>query len=49
MGAAEIISFEEVRARKQGDTLRQQLHKRFDQWIDTLGSSGTSRRPRYRR
>ena len=36
MGAAEIISFEEVRARKQWDTLRQQLHKRFDQWLDTL-------------
>ena len=36
MGAAEIISFEEVRARKQWDTLRQQLHTRFDQWLDTL-------------
>jgi hypothetical protein len=36
MGAAEIISFEEVRARKQWDTLRQQLHARFDQWLDTL-------------
>jgi hypothetical protein len=36
MGAAEIISFEEVRARKQWDTLRQQLHERFDQWLDTL-------------
>jgi len=36
MGAAEIISFEEVRARKQWRTLRQQLHKRFDQWLDTL-------------
>jgi hypothetical protein len=28
--------FEEVRARKQWDTLRQQLHARFDQWLDTL-------------
>jgi hypothetical protein len=36
MRAAEIISIEEVRARKQWDTLRQQLHKRFDQWLDTL-------------
>ena len=36
MGAAEVISFEESRARKQWDTLRQQLHKRFDQWLDTL-------------
>jgi Uncharacterised protein family (UPF0236) len=36
MGAAEVISFEEVRARKQWDTLRQQLHARFDHWLDTL-------------
>src|SRR5215831_17446080 len=36
MGAAEIISFEEVRARTQWDTLRQQLHARFDRWLDTL-------------
>ena len=36
MGAAEVISFEEVRARKQWRTLRQQLHERFDQWLDTL-------------
>ena len=36
MGAAEVISFEEVRARKQWSTLRHQLHKRFDQWLDTL-------------
>jgi hypothetical protein len=36
MGAAEIIAFEEVRARKQWSILRQQLHKRFDQWLDTL-------------
>src|SRR6267143_4887651 len=36
MGAAEVISFEEVRARKQWDTLRQQLHTRFDQWLDGL-------------
>ena len=36
MGAAEVISFEEVRARKQWDTLRRQLHTRFDQWLDRL-------------
>ena len=36
MGAAEVSSFEEVRARKQWDTLRQQLHERFDHWLDTL-------------
>jgi len=36
MGAAEVISFEEVRASKQWDTLRHQLHERFDQWLDTL-------------
>jgi hypothetical protein len=36
MGAAEVIACEEVRARKQWDTLRQQLHARFDQWLDTL-------------
>jgi hypothetical protein len=36
MGAAEVIAFEKVRARKQWSTLRQQLHERFDQWLDTL-------------
>lgn len=36
MGTAEIISFEEVRASKQWSTLRQQLHERFDHWLDTL-------------
>ena len=36
MGAAEVIAFEEVRARKQWDTLRQRLHARFDQGLDTL-------------
>ena len=34
MGAAEVIAFEEVRARKQWDALRGQLHTRFDQWRD---------------
>src|SRR2546428_6907342 len=36
MGAAEVIAFEEVRARKQWDALRGQLHTRFDQWLDGL-------------
>jgi hypothetical protein len=36
VGCAEIISLPEVRARKQWDALRQQLHARFDQWLDTL-------------
>lgn len=36
MGAAEVIAFEEVRTRKQWDTLRHQLHERFDRWLDTL-------------
>lgn len=34
MSCAEIIAVDEVRARKQWDTLRQQLHTRFDQWLD---------------
>jgi hypothetical protein len=36
MGAAEVIAFEDIRARQPWDTLRQQLHTRFDQWLDTL-------------
>ena len=36
MGCAEIISFDEVRARKHWTTLRQRLHERFDQWLDRL-------------
>jgi hypothetical protein len=36
MGAAELISFEEIRARKQWDALRQELHTRFDEWLDGL-------------
>src|SRR2546427_12653809 len=38
MGAAEVISFEEVRARKQWDALRGQLHTRFDQWLAGLAA-----------
>ena len=36
MGCAEVISLSEVRARKQWDDLRQDLHLRFDQWLDDL-------------
>lgn len=36
MGTAELISLEEVRASKQWDALRQQLHTCFDQWLDGL-------------
>lgn len=34
--AAEVISLDEVRARKERETLRQHLHDRFDQWLDGL-------------
>ncbi len=34
MGYAEVISLSEVRARKQWAGLRQELHLRFDQWLD---------------
>ena len=40
MGAAEVISFEEVRARKQWSTLRQQLHERFDRLCRKFCSRG---------
>src|SRR5215831_5816210 len=36
MGAAEVIACEEVGARKPWSTLRQQLHERFDQGLDSL-------------
>src|SRR5918992_1540624 len=36
MGCAQIISLAEIRARKQWDGLRQNLHARFDQWLDAL-------------
>jgi hypothetical protein len=36
VGYAEVISLPEVRARKQWDALRQQLHERFDQWLDKV-------------
>ena len=39
MGCAEVISLDEVRARKHWTTLRQRLHERFDQWLDQLESA----------
>jgi hypothetical protein len=36
MGYAEVISLEEVRASKQWELLREQLHSRFDPWLDRL-------------
>ncbi len=36
MGYAEVISLSDVRASKQWDLLREQLHSRFDQWLDGL-------------
>jgi hypothetical protein len=36
VGCPEVISLPEVRASKQWESLRQQLHERFDQWLDTL-------------
>ena len=36
MGSAEIISLSEVRASRQWALLREQLHARFDHWLDEL-------------
>jgi hypothetical protein len=36
MGAAEIISLSEVRASREWALLREQLHARFDHWLDRL-------------
>jgi hypothetical protein len=36
VGCAELIALSEVRASKQWEVLRQQLHERFDQWLDAL-------------
>ena len=36
MGCAEVISLPEVHARKQWKALRQQLHERFDRWLDEV-------------
>src|SRR5688572_29281932 len=34
--AAEVISFDEVRASQQRQALRQHLHERFDRWLNEL-------------
>lgn len=34
--AAKVIVLDEVRASQQRQALRQQLHERFDQWLDEL-------------
>jgi len=39
MGCAEVIAFDEVRARKHWATLRQRLHERFDRWLAQLESA----------
>jgi len=36
MGLAEVISLSEVRASSQWQRLRDDLHIRFDQWLDRL-------------
>jgi hypothetical protein len=45
MGAAEMISLDEVRARKPWESLRHQLHARFDQWRDRLEAQGPASEP----
>ena len=42
--AAEVIALDDVRASQQRQVLRQQLHERFDRWIDELetGAFGDS-------
>ena len=49
MSWAEIISFDEVRARQQWDTLCQQLQTRFHQWLDILGGALTEACSRFGR
>jgi hypothetical protein len=36
VGCAEVISLDEVRAKTYWTTLRQQLHARFDRWLDQV-------------
>jgi len=38
MGCAEVILLSEVRASSQWQGLRDDLHARFDQWLDCLQS-----------
>ena len=34
--AAEIIALDDVRSSQERQTLRQQLHERFDEWLDEV-------------
>jgi hypothetical protein len=34
--AAKVIAFDDVRASQQRQVLRQQLHERFDRWLDEM-------------
>ena len=36
MGSAQVIALSEVRASRQWQRLRDDLHTRFDQWLDRL-------------
>lgn len=36
MGHAKVIALDDVRASQQRQALRQQLHERFDRWLDAL-------------
>jgi hypothetical protein len=39
VGCAEVIAFDQVRARQHWTTLRQRLHEHFDRWLDQLASA----------
>jgi hypothetical protein len=45
MGAAAVISLAEVREKKQRAEFRQQLHARFDHWLDGLEAQRKEPRP----
>jgi hypothetical protein len=45
MGCAEVIALDQVRASKQWATLRQQLHERFDRWLDELATRLSTPQP----
>jgi hypothetical protein len=34
--AAEVIALDDIRASQQRQALRQQLHERFDRWLDEV-------------
>ena len=49
MGSAQVISLSEVRASRQWQGLRDQLHARFDQWLDRLQEQLPDPKPAYPR